>query len=156
MKEPRKHVHTCLGGMPVSVATATKCAVDVLMSDSSPSTMSPESSIMNILKFETNVSLISFVRRFFDVFFKQTSVHVNLYRYYSPGFRASQRQANAIAAIAVRDFHFTDHGARKQLRKRYVRHVKLILRVPESWIPVVNVQHGDVNECRRVLKITTF
>lgn len=40
---------TCLGGIPVSVATATKCAVAVLRSDRSPSTMSPESSMTNIL-----------------------------------------------------------------------------------------------------------
>jgi len=36
----------------VSVATATRCAVEVLRSDKSPSTMSPESSIANILKYE--------------------------------------------------------------------------------------------------------
>lgn len=41
---------TCLGGTPVSVATATRCAVEVLRSDKSASIMFPESSMPNILK----------------------------------------------------------------------------------------------------------
>lgn len=51
----KKSSLTCLGGIPVSVATATKCAVEVLRSDRSPSKISPESSIVNILNIINQV-----------------------------------------------------------------------------------------------------
>jgi len=139
---------TCLGGIPESVAIATICIVLEFARLTSCRIISPAALMLNILETKTGRSFTWF-----------GTVTPNKTEYLL-GSRSDQFQFDSIASIPVEGLYSADHQTKPPVIlcsgpggcDRKIRHEKFVLRIPEEWIPIVDIQHGDVHESRSILE----
>jgi hypothetical protein len=67
-----------------------------------------------------------------------------------PGVGPAQREGDGVGLVAVEDVEAADGQQRRAWR--CLLHAELVLRVPEPWLPLVHVQHGNVHRRRVVLQ----